>query len=178
MLVQLDLRNNSMVLPNKFGRKEFPALIILYISGNNLQSFPQNFGTLNEEIVLFFMARCQINELPGTYLSRFRRLRHFDVRSNNISVVDASFQSLFYDDSRDNGNDGKRTLRAYFSGNPVCKTDILMRNTLSCDNMCSKFCWYKASKKSQAFGGCFPECNSEGCNYDQGRCLNSLRIRL
>ena len=31
MLRRLDLRNNSMVLPNKFGRKEFPALIYLYI---------------------------------------------------------------------------------------------------------------------------------------------------
>ena len=130
-------------------KKEFPVLLYLRISGNNLQSFPQNFDTLNEEIVILYMARCQINELPGTYLSRFRRLQYFDVRSNNISVVDASFQSLFYDDSRDNGNDGKRTFRAYFSGNPVCKTDVLMRNTFSCDNMCSKFCWYKASEKSR-----------------------------
>ena len=32
MLRELDLRNNSMVLPNKFGRKEFPALIHLLIS--------------------------------------------------------------------------------------------------------------------------------------------------
>ena len=88
--------------------------------------------------------------------------------------MDASFQSLFYDGSNDKNNDGKRTLRAYFSGNPVCKTDVLMRNTFSCDNMCSKFCWYKASEKSQAIPGCFAECNSEGCNYDQGGCLNSL----
>ena len=124
------------------------------------------------------MARCQINELPGTYLSRFRRLQYFDVRSNNISVVDASFQSLFYDGSNDKNNDGKRTLRAYFSGNPVCKTDVLMRNAFSCDNMCSKFCWYKASETIKADLGCHAECSSEGCNYNQGGCLNSLKWRM
>ena len=55
------------------------------------------------------------------------------------------------------------------------KTDVLMRNTFSCDNMCSKFCWYKASEKSQAIPTCYAECNSEGCNYDQGGCLSSLK---
>ena len=64
---------------------------------------------------------------------------------------------------------------AYFSGNPVCHTDINLKNSFSCEEMCSKYCWYKKEEVDQSDGFyCNAECNSEECNYDQGDCNGNL----
>ena len=102
----------------------------------------------------------------------------FDARDNNISVVDSTFQSIFYNDENDKSKrDDNR--RALFSGNPVCHTDINLKNSFSCEKMCSKYCWYKKEEADQSdvYGYCNPECNTEECNYSQGDCVDNL-IRL
>ena len=61
-----------------------------------------------------------------------------------------------------------------FSGNPVCHTDINLKNSFSCEEMCSKYCWYKKEENDESHGNgkfCNAECNSEECNYDRGECL-------
>ena len=92
----------------------------------------------------------------------------FDARDNNISVVGSTFQSIFYNDENDKS---KRDDNRYalFSGNPVCHTDINLKNSFSCEKMCSKYCWYKKEEVDQGDGRyCNAECNIEECNYDQG----------
>jgi Leucine-rich repeat (LRR) protein len=173
MLVRLDLRNNSMQLPNKFGKDQFPALLYLHLSGNNLNTFPDNFDTLNNNLLDMYIARCQIYTLPS-YLSTFKSLLGFDARDNNISVVDSTFQSIFYNDENDKSKrDDNR--RALFSGNPVCHTDINLKNSFSCEKMCSKYCWYKKEEVDQSDGYCDANCNTEECNYDQGDCVDNLQ---
>ena len=112
MLSLLDLRNNSLQLPNKFGKDQFPALLGLGLSGNNLNTFPDNFDTLNNNLLDMYIARCQIYTLPS-YLSTFKFLLGFDARDNNISDVDSTFQSIFYNENdnfiRNNGR------QAFFS---------------------------------------------------------------
>ena len=173
MLSALDLRNNSMQLPNKFGKDQFPALLGLGLSGNNLNTFPDNFDTLNNNLLDMHIARCQIYTLPS-YLSTFKLLEYFDARDNNISVVDSTFQSIFYNDENDKSKrDDNR--RALFSGNPVCHTDINLKNSFSCEKMCSKYCWYKKEEVDEGDGNCDAGCNSEKCNYDQGDCVDNLQ---
>ena len=183
MLQSLGISNNSMVLPNQFGRDQFPSLLYLYVSGNNLQNFPVNFDSLNSQLLHLHMAKCQIHVLPESYLSKFESLLYFDVRDNNISVVDSSFQASFYvDDDEDDANgktgktdQSKRQIRAYFHGNPVCKTDVSMRHSFSCEEMCSKYCFYKSNEVDEAVAGsCDSACNTKDCNYDQGGCSKSL----
>ena len=177
MLTWLDLRNNSMQLPNKFGKDQFPALLYLLLSGNNLNTFPDNFDALNNNLLHMYIARCQIYTLPS-YLSTFNFLEGFDARDNNISVVDSSFQSIFYvENDKSKGNN----RRALFSGNPVCHTDVNLKNSFSCEKMCSKYCWYKKEEEddpgqSIVDGYCNAECNSEECNYDQGDCNGNLQF--
>ena len=61
---------------------------------------------------------------------------------------------------------------------PVCHTDINLKNSFSCEEMCSKYCWYKKEEVDQSDGRyCHAECNTEECNYDQGDCKGTL-IRL
>ena len=69
------------------------------------------------------------------------------------SVVDSSFQSIFYNDENDKSkrNDNRQAL---FAGNPVCHTDINLKNSFSCDKMCSKYCWYKKEEVDQSGGYC------------------------
>jgi len=174
MLAWLDLRNNSMQLPNKFGKDQFPALLYLYLSGNNINTFPDNFDTLNDNLLDMYIAQCHIYTLPS-YLSTFKFLEYFDARDNNISVVDPTFQSIFYDDENDKSkrNDNRQ---AYFSGNPVCHTDVNLKNSFSCEEMCSNYCNYKKEEVDQGKNGyCFAGCNSEECNYDQGDCNENLQ---
>ena len=112
-----------------------------------------------------------------SYLSTFKFLEYFNARDNNISVVDSTFQSIFYNDENDKSKRDDNRY-AYFSGNPVCHTDINLKNSFSCEKMCSKYCWYKKEEVDQSDGGsCNPECNIEECNYDQGDCKGNL-IRL
>ena len=150
---------------------------MLEVSAFNLQKFPDNFDSLNSQLHALYMAGCQIHVLPQSYLSKFESLLYFDVRDNNISVVDSSFQASFYDDNDEGKKDqSKRPFRAYFHGNPVCKTDVSMRHSFSCEEMCSKYCYYKSNEVDQAVGGCYSECNTKECNYDQGRCAKSLLL--
>ena len=85
MLGLLDLRNNSMVLPTNFGKDQFPSLIILYLSGNDLREVPQNFDALTARLSDLYLARCQLN---GIFQYDVSKLNSFDVRNNNISVID------------------------------------------------------------------------------------------
>jgi hypothetical protein len=116
-----------------------------------------------------YIARCHIHTLPS-YLSKFKYLEYFDARDNNISVVDSTFQSIFYDE---NGK-SKTNTGAFFSGNPVCNIDINLKNSFSCEKMCSNYCWYKLEEVDESDGSCEAECNTGECNYDQGDCLKSL----
>ena len=119
-----------------------------------------------------YIARCHINTLPS-YLSKFIRLKGFDARNNNISVVDPTFQSIFYDE-KDSSKRNKR--RALFSGNPVCRTDTNLKKSGSCKEMCSSYCQYKEKEKDESGNGyCDAECNSEKCNYDKGDCKGNLQ---
>ncbi len=172
MLKELDIRNNSMVLPNRFGKEEFPALIRLYLSGNNLQQFPDNFQTLNKGLSDLYIARCQLTMLSESYLAKLDNLLYFDARDNNISVIDSTFKNMVLLD--------ESNMRAYFSGNPICKLDVDLQGSKSCEEMCSKYCWYKSDEVDENAFGCDAECNTEKCNYDQGDCTKSLKkiIRL
>lgn len=65
---------------------------------------------------------------------------------------------------------------ALFSGNPVCHTDINLKNSFSCEKMCSKYCWYKKEEVDKSDGRlCHANCNTEECNYDQGDCVDNLQ---
>ena len=67
-------------------------------------------------------------------------------------------------------------MRAYFHGNPVCKTDVSMRHSFSCEEMCSKYCEYRSNEVDQAVDGCDAGCNMKDCNYDQAGCAKSLSM--
>ena len=87
-----------------------------------------------------------------------------------------SFQSIFYDE---NDKSKRNDRRALFSGNPVCHTDVNLKNSFSCEKKCSKYCWYKKdTEEDQSIvnGYCNAECNSEECNYDQGECNGNLQF--
>jgi hypothetical protein len=131
------------------------------------------FYLLNNNLLQMWIARCQIYTLPS-YLSTFKHLKYFDARGNNISIVDTTFQSIFYDENDKSKGDNNR--RALFSGNPVCHTDINLKNSFSCEKMCSKYCWYKKEEVDQKDSSyCHPGCNSEECNHDQVDCVDNLQ---
>ena len=148
MLRVLDLRNNSMVLPTNFGKDQFPSLILLYLSGNDLREVPQNFDALTARLSDLYIARCQLN---GIFQYDVSKLNHFDVRDNNISIIDSTILSTL----------SNNNARIYLSGNPVCTLDPSLKD--SCEEMCSKYCWYKASEVEEAGYGCDAECNSKSC---------------
>ena len=159
MLRVLDLRNNSMVLPTNFGKDQFPSLIVLYLSGNDLREVPQNFDALTARLSDLYLARCQLN---GIFQYDVSKLNNFDVRDNNISIIDSTILSTL----------SNNNARIYLSGNPVCTLDPSLKD--SCEEMCSNYCWYKASEVEEAGYGCDAECNSKSCNHDQGDCSVSL----
>ena len=161
MLRLLDLRNNSMVLPTNFGKDQFPSLIFLYLSGNDLREVPQNFDALTARLSDLYIARCQLN---GIFQYDVSKLNNFDVRDNNISIIDSTILSTL----------SNNNARIYLSGNPVCTLDPSLKDTSSCEEMCSNYCWYKASEVEEAGYGCDAECNSKSCNHDQGDCSVSL----
>ena len=57
--------------------------------------------------------------------------------------------------------------------------DINLKNSFSCEKMCSKYCWYKKEEVDQGdvYGYCDAECNTEECNYDQGDCVDNLQFK-
>ena len=127
-----------------------PAIMYLYLNGNNLTSFPSK--ELNDNLVDLGIARCNLKSLPS-YLSKFERLRYLDARDNKIVNVDDDLKDMI----REN------VVESYFSGNAICVSDT----SLDCEPLCSKTCW---SKKVSKNGECDISCNSKECEYDGGDC--------
>ena len=153
-LSYLQLSNIEINLDIGFSQKQFPALIFLYINGNNLQKFPDY--SLKTNLVKLGISRCQLRSLPS-YLSEFSNLLYLDARNNNITAVDADLKVLIE----------RNGIEAYFSGNNrLCKFE----KSLDCEPLCSKTCW---SKRVSNNGVCDIYCNSKACIFDGGDCVKS-----
>ena len=149
-LQYLDLANNSMDLNVQFDNEQFPNLFFLYLSGNNVLSFPGK--SLKNTVQDLGVARCNLHALP-LYLSEFKVLVYFDARNNNISTVDSDLKVLIKSNK----------IESYFSNNVVCKSD----KSIDCKPLCSKYCWSRNALKN---GKCDITCNTESCNFDGGEC--------
>ena len=151
-LSYLSLVNNGITIDLEIDQEAFSSLLFLYLSGNNLQRFPDR--SLKENLVTLGVSRCQLKSLPS-YLSEFTKLRYLDARDNNITIVDDDLKALIEENE----------IESYFSGNEnLCRVD----KSLDCEPLCSKYC---ASRKSSNNGFCNVECNDEKCEYDGGDCI-------
>ena len=177
----LNIANNSMLLPKKFGLTEFPMLKHLFAGGNDLKDgLPQNFETLNNQLEELDISRCHIKKLGASYFSKFSEtLKLLDARNNNISDVDASFQSVIYN-NEDIPNSNKNTTLLLFAGNPVCNIDDswIKKYKYACDQLCSKYCHFYTKSGLEIYQPsitgfekrCHEGCFSHSCNNDGGRC--------
>jgi Leucine-rich repeat (LRR) protein len=150
-LLYLDLNNNHITLTTAFSASTTPNLLYLYLNGNKLLNFPDE--SLKYNLVYLGVRQCNVNSVPQ-YLSEFKKLKYFDARDNNISMIDIDLKRLIE----------ANNVESYFSGNTaLCNTD----SSLDCVPLCSKQCW---SRKVANDGYCDIECNSEECEFDGGDC--------
>jgi Leucine-rich repeat (LRR) protein len=189
-LYYLVITNNSLILPNNFGKEQVPQLNFFYAGGNILSSnygnndvnsqFPKNFETLYDKIVHLDISRSNLIGLPS-YISKFYNLLYIDARNNKISSVDNNFRNLIL---------SKRIYnRALFSFNPICNnnnnsatpTSSVRNNNdeaINCKEMCSIYCNYESWQKDELYphgdGFCDPRCNSKMCDYDGYDCVDNL----
>jgi len=146
----LDLRENRMDITTLIEADAFPQLLFLYLSGNNLKTFPSE--SLKVNLMYLGIARCNLKSLRN-YLSDFQKLQYLDARNNNITFVNDDLKELI----------ATNDVEAYFSGNMVCRDDT----SLDCQPLCSETCWHRDVLNN---GQCDLPCNSKECDYDGGSC--------
>jgi hypothetical protein len=153
----LDVRNNSVMLPSTLGADQLPSIIFLLLDGNRVsQTRMIDIETLFPQLASLGMARCGLTRLP-LYLPKFKYLRNFDARDNNITSVPKEVTRWIQE----------REIEAYFSGNDIlCQADDAIYAKY-CEKICSKYCWSRGGNKDDH---CDPSCNSKDCNYDGGKC--------
>eukprot|EP00943_MAST-04B_sp_MAST-4B-sp1_P000194 g194.t1 len=149
-LQYLNTMNNSVSVNTIFNSDNFPRLLFLYISGNDLVTFPDK--SMKKTIVKLTIARCNLFSLPN-YLHEFDKLQYLDVRYNNISHVDSKLISLIK----------TKEMETYFAGNEIACNE---HENLDCEPLCSIYCSRRTSKNNF----CNAECNSKECEYDGGDC--------
>ena len=150
--------NNSAHIPRDvFNNKNFPILLLLYLNGNIMATFPDSFESLKNKVSAVGVARMGLTKLPA-YLSDFSRLTYIDLRDNNISSVDSALSSII----------SRNQITAYFSGNDVCQTPSA--KFLDCVPLCSKFCWNRNHGTNKY---CDRSCNSALCDFDWGECSSN-----
>ena len=152
----LGFTNNSVVINEDFGAKEFPFLFFLYLSGNKFISLKENFATFSDNLLELGVARCDIKHLP-LFLKDFKSFSYLDARDNNISSIEIELQEFIVE----------KQIENYFSGNSLCRHND---GGLNCEDVCSQYCW---SEEELGNEYCDSSCNSAECNLDEGDCVET-----
>jgi Leucine-rich repeat (LRR) protein len=161
----LDISNNSVVLPTYLGKDRMPSMIYLIMSGNYFLNglVPKSFETFKSNLRSLYIARTKLLSLPP-YLAEFSKLRHMDVRDNNISYVPPKVRTWM----QEKGSNSEML----FSGNKkLCLDDDEYKDLEICKPLCSKYCY---SKRHRTNNICDFTCNSKPCQYDYGHCKASI----
>jgi Leucine-rich repeat (LRR) protein len=149
--------NSAHIPRDVFNNKNFPILLLLYLNGNIMTTFPDSFESLKNKVSAVGVARMGLTKLPS-YLSDFSRLTYIDLRDNNITSVDSDLSTMI----------SRNQITAYFSGNDVCQTPSA--KFLDCVPLCSKFCWNRNHGTNKY---CDRSCNSALCDFDWGECSSN-----
>ena len=160
-LIYLNMLNNSVVIPEKLGIDELPIVKDLFLVGNYMSKFPENFNTFKTQLYVLGVSHCSLSELPD-YLNEFTNLIYLDARNNSISKLSSNLKSYL----QQNGE----KLESYFAGNPLCDSFSGQQTAaaINCKPICSDYCW---SERTLNNGICDVTCNSHQCNFDGGDCI-------
>ena len=157
--ITLDLRNNSVLLPEQLGIRQLPNVFFLLLNGNKFHGnvLPKSFETFKQRLTRIYVSQTGLKSLPA-YLATFS-LTYLDARDNNISSVPLELQKSF----------DQTNMKLHLSGNKeLCFKDERYKNSEACEPLCSIYCYSTAHHDNY----CDNACNSKQCNYDDGDCKN------
>eukprot|EP00944_MAST-04C_sp_MAST-4C-sp1_P001060 g1060.t1 len=147
-LTLLEMSNNSIPIPEL----NLPAITDLYLNGNIMPQLPNNFELWKNTLLYLGVARCGLKSLDN--IDVLTKLMYLDARNNSLASVSNEVKSLIT---------SKKGFESYFSGNPVCNSDL----ELNCQPLCTDYCWTHSGFKN---GVCDHQCDSEACDFDGGDC--------
>ena len=160
------MSNNSLTsIPSEIGNT---PLRYLALDGNNVRVIPENMGNMVALDVLRLNNNKDISKIPPQ-LGKLERLTLLDLRNNSLTTLPSELgdlQSLKY---------------LFLEGNPLCNVSEWIRfvpptirdsvsaeSGAGCKRQCSPYCVDYWMERYQI---CIPECNSEACKFQNGRCL-------
>ena len=147
-LTLLEMSNNSIPIPEL----NLPAITDLYLNGNLMPQLPNKFELWKDSLLYLGVARCGLKSLDN--IDVFTKLIYLDARNNSLASVSNEVKSLIT---------SKKGFESYFSGNPVCNSDL----ELNCQPLCTDYCWTHSGFKNDV---CDHQCDSEACDFDGGDC--------